>query len=150
MRELLHKRIRDAYLHPQFQTDVMKPLSIEVLMDQQVCRLAVHAVARHRRGGVAPFQLARSGIGLVSRSICWVSVLGFFLLLARPLSIEVVMDQQKCAPWQCMQCVATVEGQRSRRGRKDPACQIRCWIRHLGQLPAIIPCLILRSTPIQR
>ena len=36
MRELLHKRIRDAYLHPQFQTDVMKPLSIEILMDQQV------------------------------------------------------------------------------------------------------------------
>ena len=36
VRELLHKRIRDAYLHPQFQTDVMKPLSIEPLMDQQV------------------------------------------------------------------------------------------------------------------
>ena len=36
VRELLHKRIRDAYLHPQFQTDVMKPLSIEILMDQQV------------------------------------------------------------------------------------------------------------------
>ena len=78
MRELLHKRIRDAYLHPQFQTDVMKPLSIEVLMDQQVCRLAVHAVARHKRVGLAPFQLARSGIGPVFRSNCWVPVLGLF------------------------------------------------------------------------
>ena len=37
VRELLHKRIRDSYLHPQFNTDVMKPLSIEALMDQQVC-----------------------------------------------------------------------------------------------------------------
>ena len=37
VRELLHKRIRDSYLHPQFNTDVMKPLNIEALMDQQVC-----------------------------------------------------------------------------------------------------------------
>lgn len=35
VRELLHKRIRDSYLHPQFNTDVMKPLNIEALMDQQ-------------------------------------------------------------------------------------------------------------------
>lgn len=40
VRELLHKRIRDAYLHPQFNTDVMKPLNIEALMDQQVQNLS--------------------------------------------------------------------------------------------------------------
>jgi hypothetical protein len=36
VRELLHKRIRDTYLHPQFNSDVMKPLNIEALMDQEV------------------------------------------------------------------------------------------------------------------
>ena len=36
VRELLHKRIRDTFLHPQFNTDVMKPLNIEALIDQEV------------------------------------------------------------------------------------------------------------------
>ena len=40
MRDLLHKKIRDSCLHPQFQTDVMKPLNIEVLMDQEVKNLS--------------------------------------------------------------------------------------------------------------
>jgi hypothetical protein len=30
VRSLLHKKIRESYLHPQFNADVMKPLSIEV------------------------------------------------------------------------------------------------------------------------
>eukprot|EP00180_Rhodochaete_pulchella_P001566 Plantae.Rhodophyta-Rhodochaete_pulchella.ctg2389.p1 GENE.Plantae.Rhodophyta-Rhodochaete_pulchella.ctg2389~~Plantae.Rhodophyta-Rhodochaete_pulchella.ctg2389.p1 ORF type:complete len:606 (+),score=132.05 Plantae.Rhodophyta-Rhodochaete_pulchella.ctg2389:977-2794(+) len=36
VRQLLHKKIRDAYTHPQFTTDVTKPLNIEPLMDQEV------------------------------------------------------------------------------------------------------------------
>jgi hypothetical protein len=28
---------RDAYIHPQFVTDVMKPLMIESIIDQEVC-----------------------------------------------------------------------------------------------------------------
>ena len=36
VRELLHKRIRDTFLLPQFNTDVMKPLNIESLLDQEV------------------------------------------------------------------------------------------------------------------
>jgi ATP-binding cassette subfamily E protein 1 len=40
VRDLLHKRIRDAYLHPQFQTDVMKPLSIDALYDNEVPTLS--------------------------------------------------------------------------------------------------------------
>eukprot|EP00179_Madagascaria_erythrocladioides_P000090 CAMPEP_0198314122 /NCGR_PEP_ID=MMETSP1450-20131203/4895_1 /TAXON_ID=753684 ORGANISM="Madagascaria erythrocladiodes, Strain CCMP3234" /NCGR_SAMPLE_ID=MMETSP1450 /ASSEMBLY_ACC=CAM_ASM_001115 /LENGTH=605 /DNA_ID=CAMNT_0044017159 /DNA_START=47 /DNA_END=1867 /DNA_ORIENTATION=+ len=36
VRQLLHKNIRDAYTHPQFMTDVTKPLNIEPLMDQEV------------------------------------------------------------------------------------------------------------------
>ncbi len=36
VRELLHKRVRDSYLHPQFATDVLKPLNIEPLLDQEV------------------------------------------------------------------------------------------------------------------
>ena len=40
VRELLHKRIRDMYLHPQFNTDVMKPLKMDVLLDQEVQNLS--------------------------------------------------------------------------------------------------------------
>ncbi|KAK9844826.1 hypothetical protein WJX74_007364 [Apatococcus lobatus] len=40
VRDLLTKKIRDSYLHPQFQTDVMKPLNIEILMDQEVKNLS--------------------------------------------------------------------------------------------------------------
>ena len=36
VRQLLHDKIRDAYIHPQFVTDVMKPLLIENIMDQEV------------------------------------------------------------------------------------------------------------------
>ncbi|XP_069130464.1 ATP-binding cassette sub-family E member 1-like [Argopecten irradians] len=40
VRQLLHDRIRDAYIHPQFVTDVMKPLLIEAIMDQEVQNLS--------------------------------------------------------------------------------------------------------------
>lgn len=40
VRELLHERIRDAYMHPQFVSDVMKPLQIEQLLDQKICTLS--------------------------------------------------------------------------------------------------------------
>lgn len=40
MRLLLHAKIRDAYIHPQFITDVLKPLQIERLMDQEVQNLS--------------------------------------------------------------------------------------------------------------
>lgn len=36
VRMLLHAKIRDAYIHPQFVTDVIKPLDIEKLYDQEV------------------------------------------------------------------------------------------------------------------
>jgi ATP-binding cassette, sub-family E, member 1 len=29
VRQLLHKKIRDAYVHPQFVSDVMKPMSMD-------------------------------------------------------------------------------------------------------------------------
>ena len=40
VRHLLHSKIRDSYMHPQFNTDVMKPLQIEALMDQKVINLS--------------------------------------------------------------------------------------------------------------
>jgi len=40
VRMLLHTKIRDAYIHPQFITDVMKPLKIENIMDQEVQNLS--------------------------------------------------------------------------------------------------------------
>ncbi|VVA94433.1 unnamed protein product [Arabis nemorensis] len=40
VRHLLHERIRDAYMHPQFLSDVMKPLQIEPLMDQEIRTLS--------------------------------------------------------------------------------------------------------------
>lgn len=36
VRALLHDKIRDAYTHPQFVTDVMKPMQIESIIDQDV------------------------------------------------------------------------------------------------------------------
>jgi ATP-binding cassette, sub-family E, member 1 len=39
-RELLHKRIRESYVHPQFQSDVMKPLNVEALYDNAVTKLS--------------------------------------------------------------------------------------------------------------
>ncbi|KAK1649159.1 hypothetical protein QYE76_066964 [Lolium multiflorum] len=40
VRHLLHSKIRDSYTHPQFVSDVMKPLQIEALMDQEVINLS--------------------------------------------------------------------------------------------------------------
>jgi len=40
VRHLFHEKIRDAYMHPQFVSDVVKPLQIEQLMDQQVQHLS--------------------------------------------------------------------------------------------------------------
>lgn len=40
VRQLLHQKIRDSYMHPQFVSDVMKPLQIEQLMDQEVVNLS--------------------------------------------------------------------------------------------------------------
>jgi len=36
VRDLLHSKIKDTWLHPQFMTDVTRPLQIEALLDQQV------------------------------------------------------------------------------------------------------------------
>lgn len=36
VRQLLYAKIKDAWLHPQFMTDVTKPMSIEPLLDQEV------------------------------------------------------------------------------------------------------------------
>ena len=36
VRGLLHEKIRDSYVHPQFIADVIKPLQIENIMDQEV------------------------------------------------------------------------------------------------------------------
>merc|ERR1711874_533753 len=40
VRQLLHEKIRDAYIHPQFVADVMRPLRIEELIDQEVQTLS--------------------------------------------------------------------------------------------------------------
>jgi ATP-binding cassette subfamily E protein 1 len=40
VRQLFHKKIREMYLHPQFQTDVMKPLNIDNIIDQEVAFLS--------------------------------------------------------------------------------------------------------------
>eukprot|EP00607_Mallomonas_marina_P009572 CAMPEP_0182418268 /NCGR_PEP_ID=MMETSP1167-20130531/2745_1 /TAXON_ID=2988 /ORGANISM="Mallomonas Sp, Strain CCMP3275" /LENGTH=535 /DNA_ID=CAMNT_0024592407 /DNA_START=454 /DNA_END=2061 /DNA_ORIENTATION=- len=40
VRQLLHKKIREAYIHPQFISDVMKPMVIEPIMDNAVQNLS--------------------------------------------------------------------------------------------------------------
>jgi len=40
VRQLLHKRIPKFYMHPQFQTDVMKPMMVPILYDRLVTTLS--------------------------------------------------------------------------------------------------------------
>lgn len=40
VRQLLYSKIRDTWLHPQFMTDVTKPMNIESLLDQEVRHLS--------------------------------------------------------------------------------------------------------------
>lgn len=40
VRQLLFKRIRASFMHPQFQTDVCKPLKIDDIIDQEVQNLS--------------------------------------------------------------------------------------------------------------
>jgi len=40
VRQLLHKKIKDTFLHPQFVTDVTKPLNLEAIIDQVVTNLS--------------------------------------------------------------------------------------------------------------
>lgn len=40
VRMLLLKRIKQAFMHPQFQTDVLKPMNLENIMDQDVKTLS--------------------------------------------------------------------------------------------------------------
>lgn len=40
VRQLMHKRIRESYVHPQFVTDVVKPLNIENIIDNEVQTLS--------------------------------------------------------------------------------------------------------------
>lgn len=40
VRELLHKKIREAYIHPQFVTDVMRPMVIDPIIDNDVQTLS--------------------------------------------------------------------------------------------------------------
>lgn len=40
VRELLHKKIRDAYIHPQFISDVMKPMVIDPIIDNDIQTLS--------------------------------------------------------------------------------------------------------------
>merc|ERR1719430_2003234 len=39
-RQLLHDKIRDAYIPPQFVADVMRPLKIDDIIDQEVQNLS--------------------------------------------------------------------------------------------------------------
>mmetsp|Transcript_30710 Transcript_30710/g.86062 ORF Transcript_30710/g.86062 Transcript_30710/m.86062 type:complete len:627 (+) Transcript_30710:108-1988(+) len=40
VRELLHKKIKNNWMHPQFQTDVTKPLQLDAIIDQRVSVLS--------------------------------------------------------------------------------------------------------------
>eukprot|EP01068_Selenidium_serpulae_P015856 Selendium_serpulae@DN6249_c0_g2_i2.p1 len=36
VRSLFYAKIRDSFLHPQFQTDVVKPMNVEAILDHEV------------------------------------------------------------------------------------------------------------------
>lgn len=68
VRHLLHQKIRDSYMHAQFVSDVMKPLQIEQLMDQEVVNLS---------GG----ELQRVALCLCLGKVCIVLILLSYILL---------------------------------------------------------------------
>jgi len=69
VRNFLHKNICEAYTHPQFISDVMKPLLIEQLMDQEVQNLS---------GG----ELQRVALCVCLGKVFYVSSLGFLVHLS--------------------------------------------------------------------
>ena len=69
VRHLLHLKIRDAYTDPQFISDVMEPLLIEQLMDQEVQNLS---------GG----ELQRVALCLCLGKVFYVSSLGLLVHLS--------------------------------------------------------------------
>ena len=40
VKELLQTRIKDAYLHPQFVSDVARPMKLDDIIDQEVQKLS--------------------------------------------------------------------------------------------------------------
>ena len=46
VRQLLQKKIMESFMHPQFNTDVIKPLSIEGIIDQEVQHLSGGEIQR--------------------------------------------------------------------------------------------------------
>lgn len=56
VRELMHKKIREAYTHPQFISDVMKPLNIEAIIDNT-------GTAHTQRQGAMMVQGDGEGVG---------------------------------------------------------------------------------------
>ncbi|KAK9732076.1 putative Fer4-like domain in RNase L inhibitor, RLI [Popillia japonica] len=74
VRQLLHERIRDAYVHQQFIADVMKPLKIDDIIDQEVQNLS---------GG----ELQR-----VAMTLCLAKVIKRFILHAKKTGFVVEHD----------------------------------------------------------
>lgn len=79
VRNLLHKRIRDTYMHPQFVSDVMKPLRMDELLDQVGNRLKNIVCERRQRSSVAVLVLFGDKRGkacwaahsICSSLLCW-------------------------------------------------------------------------------
>ena len=46
VRDLLHSKIRDAIIHPQFQTDVSRPLQIDNIIDQEVNKFPMNFIRK--------------------------------------------------------------------------------------------------------
>ena len=67
MEEFLLNTIRDMYVHPQFQSDVIKPLKIEQLKNQKVLHLSggeLQRVALAKCLGTPAKVLRTSGSGI--------------------------------------------------------------------------------------
>jgi len=69
VRQLLHQKIRNVYTHPLFISEVMKPLLIEQLMDQEIKNLS---------GG----ELQRVALCLCLGKVFYVSSLGLLVHLS--------------------------------------------------------------------
>ena len=77
VRQLLHKKIRDTYINPQFNTDVMKPMLIEPIIDNGVQELSGGEL---QRVAIVLCLGTAADIYLVSRS-CYILLIVMHLLM---------------------------------------------------------------------
>ncbi|CAI6002088.1 unnamed protein product [Closterium sp. NIES-65] len=100
VRALLHSKIRDSFHHPQFNTDVLRPMQIDPLLDQEVVNLSGGELQRVAitlcLGKIDPLldqevvNLSGGELQRVAISLCLGKVRRYFPLFGKPADIYLI------------------------------------------------------------